>query len=135
VALSAANEVPPISNAEAGATGTGVITFHVTRDAEGNVTAATVDFDVTMENFPPGSTARLAHIHTAAAGATGPVLIDTGLSPAAPVDMPDGTGAFSFAGVMVSVGDMNAILANPPGYYLNVHSVLNGSGAIRGQLG
>ena len=39
VALSAANEVPPITNAEAGATGTATITFHVTKDASGATTA------------------------------------------------------------------------------------------------
>jgi hypothetical protein len=127
--------VPPISNAEAGATGTGTITFHITRDAAGTVTASTVDFDVTMANFPAGSIARLAHIHAAAAGVVGPVFIDTGLSPAAPVALPAGTGSFSFTGVTVSVDDTLAILGNPAGFYLNVHSVLNGGGVIRGQLG
>jgi len=135
VALSAANEVPPISNAEAGATGTGTITFHVIRDASGAITATTVDFAVTMASFPSGSTARLSHIHSGGAGVTGPVVIDTGLSPSAPIAMPAGTGSFAFSGVTLTVEDMSAILANPAGYYLNVHSVLNGSGAIRGQLG
>jgi len=134
VALSSANEVPPIANAEAGATGTAVITFHVTKDVGGTITASTVDFTVTMANFPAGSTARLAHIHTGAAGVAGPVLIDTGLSPSAPIAMPAGTGSFSLAGVTVSAENTNSILANPAGYYLNVHSVLNGSGVIRGQL-
>jgi len=134
VALTAANEVPPIANAEAGATGTGTITFHVTRDTAGIVTASTVDFVVTLANFPAGATARLSHIHTGAAGVVGPVLIDTGLSPAAPVVMPAGTGSFSFLGVQVSADNASAILANPAGFYLNVHSVLNGSGVVRGQL-
>lgn len=134
VPLSSANEVPPISNAEAGATGTATITFHVTRDTASTITAATVDFSVTLANFPAGSVARLAHIHTGAAGVAGPVLIDTGLTPAAPVAMPAGTGTFSFTGVTVSVENATAVLANPPGYYFNVHSVLNGSGVVRGQL-
>jgi hypothetical protein len=133
-ALSSANEVPPISNAEQGATGSATITFRVTRDAAGAVTASTVDFAVTMANFPAGSVARLSHIHTGAAGVVGPVLIDTGLAPSAPVTMPAGTGTFSFTGVAVSAENAAAVLANPAGYYLNVHSVLNGSGAIRGQL-
>lgn len=134
VPLSSANEVPPISNAEAGATGTATITFHVTRDTAGTVTASTVDFAVTMANFPAGSTARLAHIHTGAAGVVGSVVVDTGLSPSAPVVMPAGTGSFSLSGVTVSAEDTMAILGNPAGYYFNVHSVLNGSGVIRGQL-
>ena len=134
VALSSANEVPPISNAEAGATGTATITFHVTRDTAGTITASTVDFAVTLANFPAGSAARLSHIHTGAAGVTGSVLVDTGLTPAAAVAMPAGTGSFSFSGVTVSVENTAAILANPAGFYFNVHSVLNGSGAVRGQL-
>lgn len=134
VALSSANEVPPIANAEAGATGTATITFRVTRDTAGTITASTADFVATLANFPAGSTARLAHIHTGAAGVPGGVLIDTGLSPAAAIAMPAGTGSFSFAGVPVSADNTTAVLANPAGYYFNVHSVLNGSGAIRGQL-
>jgi hypothetical protein len=134
VTLNAANEVPPIANAEAGATGTATITFRVTKDATGIITASTVDFAVTLANFPAGSTARLAHIHTGAAGVVGSVLVDTGLTPAAAIAMPAGTGSFSFAGVTVSAENANAVLANPAGFYFNVHSVLNGSGAIRGQL-
>jgi hypothetical protein len=29
---------------------------------------------------------------------------------------------------------INAILNNPAGYYFNVHTALNGGGAVRGQL-
>jgi hypothetical protein len=133
-ALSSANEVPPISNAEAGATGTATITFRVAKDVAGATTVATVDFAVTLANFPAGSVARLAHIHTGSSGVVGAVLIDTGLSPAAAVAMPSGSGSFSFSSLNVSPEIANAILANPSGYYFNVHSVLNGSGVIRGQL-
>jgi hypothetical protein len=134
VALSSANEVPPITNAEAGATGTATITFRVTKDPAGTITASTVDFVVTLANFPAGSTARLAHIHTGPAGVAGSVLIDTGLSGTTSVAMPSGTGSFSNLAIPVSAENTNAILANPAGYYFNVHSVLNGSGVVRGQL-
>jgi hypothetical protein len=106
----------------------------VTKDATGIITASVVDFAVTMANFPPGSTARLAHIHTGAAGVAGAVLLDTGLTPAAAIAMPAGTGSFSLTGVSISAENTNAILANPAGFCFNVDSVLNGSGAIRGQL-
>jgi hypothetical protein len=134
VALSSANEVPPITNAEAGATGTATVTFRVTKDAAGAITASTVDFVVTLANFPAGATARLAHIHTGAAGVAGSVLIDTGLSGTTAVAMPSGTGSFSQLAIPVSAENTNAVLANPAGYYFNVHSVLNGSGVVRGQL-
>jgi hypothetical protein len=62
------------------------------------------------------------------------VLVDTGLSPQSPVAMPAGTGNFSFTAVTISAESVTAVLANPAGYYLNVHTVLNGAGAIRGQL-
>jgi filamentous hemagglutinin family protein len=48
--------------------------------------------------------------------------------------MPADTGSFTFLGVQASAANANAILANPSGYYFNVHSVLNGSRVIRGQL-
>ncbi len=134
VTMTAGNEVPPITNAEAGASGTATVVFHVTRDAGGTVTAATVDFSVILDHFPAGSVARLSHIHSGAVGVAGPVVIDTGLSPQAPVPMPNGTGTFSFTGVTAPTDVATAILANPAGYYLNVHTVLNGAGAIRGQL-
>lgn len=134
VTLTAQNEVPPIANAEAGASGTSTVVFHVTKDAGGNVTASTVDFSVILDHFPAGSVARLSHIHSGAAGVAGPVVIDTGLSPQAPIPMPNGTGTFTFTGVTVPPETATAILANPAGYYLNVHTVLNGAGAIRGQL-
>ena len=134
VALSSANENPPISNAEAGATGTATITFHLTKDTAGTVTAATVDFSVTLANFPAGSSVRLAHIHTGAAGVNGAVLIDTGLGSITPITLAAGTGSFSIPGVFLSADNANAILANPSGYYFNAHSALNGGGVVRGQL-
>lgn len=134
VTLTAGNEVPPVTNAEAGASGSATIVFHVTRDTGGTITGSTVDFSVILDHFPAGSVARLSHIHTGPVSVSGPVLVDTGLSPQSPVALPSGTGTFSFTGVAVSAENAAAILANPSGYYFNVHTVLNGAGAIRGQL-
>ena len=36
--------------------------------------------------------------------------------------------------VTTSAANIAAILANPAGHYFNVHTALNGGGAIRGQL-
>src|SRR5262245_63922189 len=47
-ALSGANEVPPITGTEAGGTGTATITFDVTRDSSGNITAANATFVVNI---------------------------------------------------------------------------------------
>src|SRR5688572_19817867 len=72
VPLSAANEIPVVTNSEVTARGTAVITVHTDSN--------TIDFNVSMNSFPNGSTATLAHIHPGAAGATGSALINTGLT-------------------------------------------------------
>jgi hypothetical protein len=134
--LSAANEVPPITNAESGARGTATITFNVPRDASGNVTGAgTANFSVQLTGFPPGSAAIAAHIHPGATGVTGGVLVPvTGLSAAAPIVMGDGTGTLTFNSITLQQDWATQIVANPAGYYFNVHTPLNGGGAVRGQL-
>lgn len=134
VTLRAANEVPPVSNTESNATGTAIVTITTVKDASGNITSATADFNVTMANFPNGSTAIAAHIHPGATGTNGSVLVSTGLSAANGIAMPNGTGSFSFNGVNVSATDATSILANPQNFYFNVHTTLNGGGAMRGQL-
>lgn len=134
VQLKASNEVPSVSGAEANAAGTAVITFNTTKDSSGAITGATVDFNVSMSGFPNGSSAILSHIHPGAAGTTGPVLVNTGLTAGAAIAMPNGTGSFSFTGVPVSADNATQILAAPQNFYFNVHTPANPSGAIRGQL-
>ena len=134
VQLRAANETPPVTNAESNASGTAVITFNTTKDSGGTITAATVDFNVTMSGFPNGSTAILAHIHPGAAGVSGSPLVNTGLTAGAGIAMPNGTGTFSFTGIAVSADTATQILAAPQNFYFNVHTTANPTGAIRGQL-
>lgn len=134
VALKASNEVPAVTGPEGNAAGTAVITFNTTRDSSGAITAATVDFNVSMTGFPNGSSAILSHIHPGAAGTTGPVLVNTGLTSGTAIAMPTGTGSFSFTGVSVSADTATQILAAPQNFYFNVHTPANPTGAIRGQL-
>lgn len=132
--LSAANEVPPVSNAEAGARGDVRITFNLTRDGS-NITAATATFVVNLNSFPAGSTWTLAHIHQGAAGVAGPAVVNTGLAPASPVPLPSGAlSNHTFANITVEPTVMNNIISNPAGFYFNAHTVLNPGGAVRGQL-
>jgi hypothetical protein len=133
--LSAANEVPPITNAEANARGDVRITFNLTRDGSNNITAATATFVVNLNSFPAGSSWTLAHIHTGAAGVASGALVSTGLTPATAVTLTNGAVAnHTFANITVMPADMNNILANPAGFYFNAHTVLNPGGAVRGQL-
>jgi len=76
----------------------------------------------------------LAHVHQGVAGANGPVLIDSGLSPMNPVTLTGGAATFTRTGLTVSPATAQGIINNPAGYYFNVHTPLNTGGAIRGQL-
>ena len=48
--------------------------------------------------------------------------------------MPSGTGSFTSAAISVDAGVIQQIIDNPAGFYFNVHTPLNPSGAVRGQL-
>jgi hypothetical protein len=134
--MSAANEVPPVTNAESGGRGTASITLNVPRDSSGNVTGGgNVTFNVQVTGFPPGTAAIAAHIHPGAAGVNGSVLVPVvGLSAAAPFLMADGSGSTSFTTSTITQQQAEQIVANPANFYFNVHTPLNPGGAIRGQL-
>ncbi|PYR91198.1 MAG: hypothetical protein DMF84_18010 [Acidobacteria bacterium] len=134
VQLSALNEVPPVSNAESTGRGTAIITMHTTKDSAGTITAATTDFNVSLNSFPNGTVIRAAHIHPGAAGVAGGVLLSTGMDASTAVTLANGSGTFSFNGVSTTVEQATQILAAPQNFYFNVHSPLNGAGAARGQL-
>jgi hypothetical protein len=133
VPLSPANEVPPVSNAEAGATGSATIVLRITRNAGGTATSATADFQINVADFPAGSTITMAHIHPGAAGSNGGILVDTGLA-SGQLALTGGAGSVSRNGVNVAADQAVAIVSNPAGYYFNVHSAMNPSGVLRGQL-
>ncbi len=67
-------------------------------------------------------TATAAHIHTGAAGVAGPVLISL-------------TESGQLTGTVTATqAQVNQILANPAGFYVNVHNAQFPDGAVRGQL-
>lgn len=127
VPLSALNENPPITNAEATARGTAVITIDSAKN--------TIDFNVSLNSFPAGSIVNIAHIHgpNAPAGVNAGILVQTGLTPGT-VTLTNGSGTFSFLQVTSTPATVASILAAPQNFYFNVHTTLNGGGAIRGQL-
>jgi hypothetical protein len=129
-----ANETPPISapDPEAGASGTATITFVTTKDASGNITSATASAVVTLTGFPAGSTITASHIHTGATGVSGGVLIPF---PPGTVTLTNGSGTFTAtANPAPSADQVTNILANPAGFYFNVHTALHGGGVMRNQL-
>jgi hypothetical protein len=131
-ALSPANENPPISGAEASGSGNATITFNTTKDAAGNITAASVTFVVNMQGFPAGTPINVAHIHTGATGQNGSVLVSTSLA-AGEVVLANGSGSFTKT-VSVDPAVAQNIINNPAGFYFNIHSQANPGGVARGQL-
>jgi hypothetical protein len=132
--LRPSNEVPPVTNADAGASGMMTVTITVTRDSSNNITAVnSTDFVVNMAGFPANTVLVGAHIHNAPAGANAPIYINTGLA-AAEVTLGTGAGSFTKSPTDVRVEQAQNLVNNPAGYYFNVHTQLNGGGAIRGQL-
>jgi CHRD domain len=132
--LRPANEVPPITNAEANGIGAAQITLQLTRSAGGAITAATADFYFQMSGFPGNTTVIGAHIHPGPAGINGPIVVSTGLAVTAPFVATGNTGEFRVTGIDVPPALAQQIIDNPGGFYFNIHSPLNAGGFARGQL-
>lgn len=131
--LRPANEVPPITNAESGGSGNMTITFIVTRDSSNNITAATANFVGNFQNFPAGTTLTAAHIHPGATGVNGSPLVNLALTQGQVV-FANGSGSLTVGPVTMTPEVAQQILANPAGFYFNIHTALNPGGVARGQL-
>ena len=68
-----------------------------------------------------------AHIHPAPVGVPGPVAI--------PLFSGTFAGTDSTSGCVSANGLAAAIIANPSGYYVNIHTTVSPPGAVRAQLG
>jgi len=135
--LKASNEVnPSVTNGDAAATGSMTVTVTVTNDASNNITAVnSLEFVVNnIAGLAAPATLTGAHIHAAPAGQTAGVFINTGLSNGE-IILASGSGSFNKTVTSgVTVEQVQALVANPAGHYFNVHTSINPSGAIRGQL-
>ena len=130
------NEVPPVTTADASASGNVSVTVLATRDANGAVTGGTVDFNVVMTGFPPNTTLTGSHIHNGRAGTNAPVVIDTGIR-SGDIVLANGAGSFTRTMTLTTPAHLlNAtnLLNDPAGFYFNVHTTTTPPGAIRGQL-
>ena len=85
--------------------------------------ASTIAFTVYEQDI---ATVSASHIHRGAAGVTGPVIIGFGSA------YVNGLFVGTLTGIQPSV--LAEIVANPPGYYFNIHNAAFPGGAIRGQL-
>ncbi len=76
---------------------------------------------------------RVGHIHKAAAGTNGSVVINSGLA-AGEITLTAGAGKINKTQPTVEAALAADVIANPANYYMNWHSTLNPGGVIRGQL-
>ena len=70
-----------------------------------------------------------AHIHSGVKGASGPVLVDL-----MPIFEPGESAFEAKSCVDLPADTVTKLLANPSGFYVNVHTDAHPDGAIRGQL-
>jgi CHRD domain len=105
-ALNGANEVPGPGDPD----GSGSATFTI------DTIALTVVWEVTVADI---DTVVAAHIHPGVAGVANPPLIDF---------------SGQLTGGPLASADLAQVLANPGGFYYNVHTELFQDGALRGQL-
>ena len=108
--LAGANEVPPC---DADGSGTAAIT----------ITGTTVTYTITVANIDMPPVAQ--HIHIGAAGINGAIV----------VNLPGTWVGNTLTGATTTTAaQAQAIIANPSGFYVNVHTTLCPGGAVRGQL-
>ncbi|HMC62901.1 MAG TPA: CHRD domain-containing protein [Candidatus Solibacter sp.] len=131
------NEVPAVVDTSSG---NAIIWVHVVKDAAGAITSGSVDFDVSTK-FSGAVTATGLHIHNGAAGVAAGIVIPTDLSGTNTVAI-DATGKtriqkqvqFPTTAPALPVSIITDLIANPQGYYANIHTTANPGGAMRGQL-
>jgi uncharacterized protein (TIGR03437 family) len=133
------NEVPSVPETH---TGNVLVWIHVVRDAAGTITSGSVDFDI-QTRFAGAVTVTGLHIHTGAAGVNGGIVVPTDVNNSDKSIVIDATGRTriqkqvqfpSTVAPIVSLATINDILANPQNFYVNIHTTVNGGGAMRGQL-
>ncbi|MBX9602426.1 MAG: CHRD domain-containing protein [Bryobacteraceae bacterium] len=133
--MSAANEVPPIAGLNA--IGTGTVMILTTRSRQGALTSGLVLFNVAYSGFPSDTVLTAMHVHRGLPGVNGGVVLDSAMTRTEVGG--NGSGILHFESEMnmtraAVVSALEDIQYNPGGFYLNVHSVANPGGAIRGPM-
>lgn len=135
--LSSSAEVPHVTDRRA--VGTAVIAMYLNRNDVGGITSAVVDFSI---EYYLGQDEELIamHIHRAATGSNGPIVISSGgLDFGTPsVTAMAGEGRLFFQRIATTdstaLEAIEGVIANPAAYYVNVHSTSRRPGLFRGQL-
>ncbi|MGH3132629.1 MAG: CHRD domain-containing protein [Gaiellaceae bacterium] len=128
LSLKPSQEVPRIKKLRARAGGH--VTFDLTRDTSGAITSGEVVFYFNY-SFPDSVNITGLHIHQAAKGVNGPIVVDSGAGSFADTD---GAGNVTTMVSGVSSALLQGILDNPRNYYVNLHTSVNPGGALRDQM-
>ena len=126
--LKPSQEVPPIRGLRADAVGN--VTFDLTRDSAGAITAGEVIFYFNYR-FPGSVQIVGLHIHQGKKGVNGAIVVDSGV--AAFTDA-DGEGNVTAVVTGVAPATLQAILDKPRDYYVNLHTSDHPDGALRDQM-
>ena len=128
--LKPSQEVPPIKDLKADATGS--VTFDLTRNAAGTITSGDVVFYFNY-SFPGPATVNGLHIHQGAKGISGAPVVGAVLSANDAADA-DGLGNITSVVTGTAAATLQAILDNPRNYYVNLHTTATPTGALREQM-
>ncbi len=141
VSMSPSAETPePITASMA--SGSSLVRIHIRRGDTGEFVQAAVDFDTTLTVVQEQNLTNM-HIHKGAAGVAGGVVIDSRFNMGTPgltVPVEAGGTARIIRQFIVEpdnpdgIATIDEILANPEGFYVNVHSSAHPAGLARGQL-
>jgi CHRD domain-containing protein len=126
--LNPSQEVPAIKGSKADAVGS--VTFDLERSGSGAITSGEVIFYFNY-SFPGSVTINGLHIHQGAKGTNGAIVVNSGVSSI--VDA-DGQGNITTVVTGTSPATLQAILDNPRGYYVNLHTSVSPAGAMREQM-
>jgi hypothetical protein len=126
--LKPSQEVPPIKGLKASARGS--VTFDLERSSTGAITSGKVIFSFNY-SFPGAVTITGLHVHQAAKGVNGAIVISSGIGSIADAD---GHGNVTAVVTGTSPATLQAILDNPRAYYVNLHTLTYPNGAMREQM-
>ncbi|CAN5662599.1 hypothetical protein BH20ACT14_BH20ACT14_14190 [soil metagenome] len=126
--LKPSQEVPAVKGLKADAVGS--VTFNLERSSAGVITSGKVIFYFNY-SFPSTVNITGLHIHQAPKGSVAPPLVSSGVTT---FTDSDGKGNVTTVVTGVAPATLQAILDNPRGYYVNLHTSVNPDGALREQM-
>jgi uncharacterized protein (TIGR03437 family) len=131
IVMDSANEVGAVSLKGTAPANVSVLT---TRNEDGSIKAGAVLFDVNYR-FPSTANITGLHIHDAGLGVNGPISVP--LIPNVDPNFTSDTGVgniFDYTPGVTNLAVLTDILSNPENHYANLHTSVDGGGAMRAQL-